>query len=102
LQLKQLMVLEILAIAVANYFTSAPELIRPTHLQISQVKNILNMMHQNFLVGVELIISKLPNEIMQNVWANQLQNILKSKRQSAKRGPSQKKGSQGALQVNGN
>jgi hypothetical protein len=26
------MVLEILAVAVANYFTNAPELMRPTHL----------------------------------------------------------------------
>jgi uncharacterized membrane protein YwzB len=31
-EIKMMMVLEILAIAVANYFTSTPELIRPTHL----------------------------------------------------------------------
>lgn len=31
-EIKNLMVLEILSIAVANYFTSAPELMRPTHL----------------------------------------------------------------------
>lgn len=31
-ELRAMMVLEILAIAVANYFTSTPELIRPTHL----------------------------------------------------------------------
>jgi hypothetical protein len=31
-EVKILMVLEILAVAVANYFTNAPELIRPTHL----------------------------------------------------------------------
>lgn len=31
-ELKIMMVLEILAVAVANYFTNAPELIRPTHL----------------------------------------------------------------------
>ena len=30
-----MMVLEILAVAAANYFTSSPELIRPTHLQLS-------------------------------------------------------------------
>lgn len=34
-EIKILMVLEILAVAVANYFTNAPELIRPTHLQLS-------------------------------------------------------------------
>jgi hypothetical protein len=31
-ELKSTMVLEILAVAVANYFTNAPELIKPTHL----------------------------------------------------------------------
>jgi hypothetical protein len=31
-EIKVLMVLEILAVAVANYFTNAPELMRPTHL----------------------------------------------------------------------
>lgn len=31
-ELKVMMVLEILAVAVANYFTNAPELMRPTHL----------------------------------------------------------------------
>ena len=40
-EVKVMMVLEILAVAAANYFTSSPELIRPTHLQLSQVKNLL-------------------------------------------------------------
>jgi len=31
-ELKIMMILEILAVATANYFTNAPELIRPTHL----------------------------------------------------------------------
>ena len=31
-QLRIMMVLEILAISVTNYYTSSPELIRPTHL----------------------------------------------------------------------
>lgn len=31
-ELRVMLVLEILAVAVANYFTNAPELIRPTHL----------------------------------------------------------------------
>lgn len=39
------MVLEILSIAIVNYFTSAPELIRPTHLQLNQVKNLVNYVH---------------------------------------------------------
>ena len=43
--IRQAMVPEILSIAVANYFTSAPELIRPTHLQLGQVKNLLTYVH---------------------------------------------------------
>lgn len=31
-EIKIMCVLEILAVAVANYFTNAPELIKPTHL----------------------------------------------------------------------
>lgn len=73
------MILEILAIAVANYFTSTPELIRPTHLQLNQVRNLLNYVHQNFLNIADLIISKLP-ETLQNNYANQLSNVLKIKR----------------------
>ena len=34
-EIKIMMVLEILAIAIANYFTSAPELIKPTHMQLN-------------------------------------------------------------------
>lgn len=40
--LKTQMTLEILSIAVVNYYTSSPEVLRPTHLQIQQVKNLLN------------------------------------------------------------
>jgi hypothetical protein len=34
-EIKMMMVLEILAISVTNYFTSTPELIRPTNLQVN-------------------------------------------------------------------
>ena len=78
-----MMVLEILAIAVANYFTSTPELIRPTHLQLNQVRNLLSLVHQNFMQVADLILSKLP-ENLHNNYANQLANILKHKR--AKKG----------------
>lgn len=36
------MTLEILSIAVVNYYTSSPDVLKPTHLQIQQVKNLLN------------------------------------------------------------
>ena len=37
-EIKCMMVLEILAISVANYFTSTPELFRPTPAQITAVR----------------------------------------------------------------
>ena len=61
-----MIVLEILAVAVANYFTNAPELIRPTHIQLSQVKNLLTYVHQNFLTAVDMILSKIPQESLEN------------------------------------
>jgi len=36
------MTLEILSIAVVNYYTSSPDVLKPTHLQIQQVKNLLS------------------------------------------------------------
>lgn len=32
--IKQQMILEILSIAVVNYFTSSPDILKPTHLQL--------------------------------------------------------------------
>ena len=58
------MTLEILSIAVVNYYTSSPDVLKPTHLQIQQVKNLLNFIQLNFLGAVDIIISKLPNELL--------------------------------------
>jgi len=43
--LKQMMVVEILSIAIINYFTSSPEIFKPNNLQVSQVKNLLAFVH---------------------------------------------------------
>jgi hypothetical protein len=59
-EVKIQMVLEILAVAVANYFTNAPELVRPTHLQLNQVKSLISYVHQNFLNAIELVLSRMP------------------------------------------
>jgi hypothetical protein len=37
--------MEILSIATINYFTSSPEIFRPSSVQINQVRNLLNTMH---------------------------------------------------------
>jgi hypothetical protein len=44
------------------------------------VKNLLNFIQQNFLGAVEVIMARLPNDLLLNNFANQLQNILKQKR----------------------
>lgn len=54
--LKQMITLEILSIATINYFTSSPEIFRPSSVQINQVRNLLNTMHLNFHSVIELIL----------------------------------------------
>ena len=79
-ELRNQMTLEILSIAVVNYYTSAPDVLKPTHLQIQQVKSLLNYIQQNFLGAVEVILARLPNELLHNNFASQLQSIIKQKR----------------------
>lgn len=88
-ELRAAMALEVLCVAVCNYFTSAPELMRATHLQMNQVKNLLALFHQSFLNQVDLLLAKLPDDVLENQYASQLNMILKMKRISkgnAKRG----------------
>ena len=54
------MSIEILSIAIVNYFTSSPEIFRPTSNQLNQVKALLQHVHQNFLAVSEYMFSKLP------------------------------------------
>jgi len=65
-ELRAAMALEVLCVAVSNYFTSAPELMRATHLQMNQVKNLLALFHQSFLNQVDLLLAKLPEEVLEN------------------------------------
>jgi len=44
-EIKQQMSIEILSIAIVNYFTSSPEIFRPTSIQLNQVKSLLNQVH---------------------------------------------------------
>lgn len=70
------MVLEILAISIANYFTSTLEIFRPNPLQINQVRSLISQVHQSFLLTSELILAKLP-ENLQNSFAAQLGSIIR-------------------------
>ena len=71
-QLRHMMTLEILSIAVVNYYTSSPDVLKPSHNQIQQVKNLLSFIQQNYLGVVEIIIAKLPDDLLQNNFATQL------------------------------
>ena len=64
------MSIETLSIAIVNYFTSSPEIFRPTSGQLSQVKGLLAQVHQNFLSVSEFMFSKLPQEALQNQFAS--------------------------------
>lgn len=44
-EIKQQMALEILSIAIVNYYTSSPEIFRPTTAQLQQVKQLLSQVH---------------------------------------------------------
>jgi len=61
-----MMIVEILSIAVINYFTSSPDVLKLTQNQIQQVKSLLISIHQNFLGVVEIILAKVPQEIAEN------------------------------------
>lgn len=80
------MALEILSIAVVNYFTSSPEIFRPSQVQMQQVKQLLGQVHTNFLTVVEFVISRLPTEALQNPLAGKLSVLIKNrkKKKSAK------------------
>lgn len=73
--LKQMITMEILSIATINYFTSSPEIFRPSSVQINQVRNLLNTMHLNLHSVIELILQRLP-ESMQNSQPSQKLSAL--------------------------
>jgi hypothetical protein len=50
------MTLEILSIAVVNYYTSAPEVLKPSSGQIQLVKQLLAFIHQNFIGVCDTIL----------------------------------------------
>ena len=63
-EIKQQMSIEILSIAIVNYFTSSPEIFRPNTSQLNQVKALLGHVQQNFLAVSEFMFSKLPQEAL--------------------------------------
>ena len=45
----------------------------------AEYNQILKIVHQNFLVVISIILSRLPKESKENVWAHSLQVILSNK-----------------------
>ena len=54
--MKQLMNIEILSIAIVNYFTSSEEIFKPTGSQLAQVRNLLQLVQQNYILAVDLMV----------------------------------------------
>lgn len=73
--MRQMMTSEILSIAIINYYTSSPELFRPTNIQMNQVKNLFTFVHTNLQIAIELILSKLPTEMLATPAAAKLQAL---------------------------
>jgi len=61
-----MLTLEILSVAIVNYYTSSPEIFKPTHVQMSQVKNLLLLVQNNLHVGIDLILKLLPSDYVQS------------------------------------
>lgn len=62
-ELKEQNILEILSIAMINYFTSAPELFKPSQQMFLQAKNLLTLVHLNFAYSVEMLVQKAPTQV---------------------------------------
>lgn len=59
------------------------ELIKDTKLSqniLNNMKNLLNEIHQSFLITSDLILTRIINQSLTNIWINKLQNIILSKR----------------------
>ncbi|CAI2385968.1 unnamed protein product [Moneuplotes crassus] len=59
----------------------------PPSIILTILKNMLFYIHQNFLVQIKLILSRLPQESRDNVWAHSLQNMVDSKGLKTKKKP---------------
>ena len=51
--------------------------LRNNSSHLANMKNLIQNVHQNFLVLIEFILSRLSPETQQNMWAYNLKNILK-------------------------
>ena len=46
---------------------------------LNLLKNLLNSVHQNFLIVCDFILQIINSQILQNIWINKLQNVISSK-----------------------
>ena len=57
-----MLAIEILSIAVVNYFTSSAEIFKPSTVQVTQTRHLLHYVHQNYIMAIELLLTKLPTD----------------------------------------
>lgn len=70
-------ILELLSIILTYETLKDPKIQQST---INTLKNLINVLHQNFLVMVDLILTRISSQSMTNIWINKIQNIILSKR----------------------
>jgi len=51
----------------------------PPKIILTLLKSLLLYAHQNFLIVIKLILSRLPQESRDNVWAHSLQMLIENK-----------------------
>lgn len=75
--IRESMVLEVVSVALAEFCFLIGS---PPSMMLTQVQNVMFYVHQNFLVVVSFLLSRLPPDNMANSWAQNLQMLIDSKR----------------------
>jgi len=75
--IREAMVLEVVSVALAEFCFLIGS---PPSMMLTQVQNVMFYVHQNFLVVVSFLLSRLPTDNGANSWAQNLQLLIDAKR----------------------
>ena len=70
-------VLELLTVILIYEVLKDPKIAQST---LNILKSLINEIHQNFLIMIDLILTKISSQSLTNIWINKMQNIVLSKR----------------------
>ena len=71
------MMFELLSMIITYQILNDPKL---NQNLINTLKNLINEVHQNFLIECDYILSKVNNQSLNNIWIKKLKNLILSKR----------------------